>query len=93
MAASPQLFVSYRQALWAQGDLPGARALVERVLDVSRRRVGEEHPETMDAATGVLAIACAQKDTDGIQRLLKSSPPAVADKLRAWLDAQPPGSE
>ena len=33
--------------LWAQGDLRGARALEERVLQVKRRVLGEEHLDTL----------------------------------------------
>ena len=35
--------------LRAQGDLAGARALQERVLEARRRVLGEEHPDTLTA--------------------------------------------
>ena len=35
--------------LRAQGDLAGARALQEQVLEARRRVLGEEHPDTSPA--------------------------------------------
>ena len=40
--------------LQAQGDLAGARGLHQQVLDLSRRVLGEEHPDTTISAFNLL---------------------------------------
>ena len=65
--------------------MAGARTLLEQVLATRRRVLGEEHPNTTEAAFGVMLIAHQQGDHDRVDRLIRSLPPAVASQLRAWL--------
>ena len=41
----------------AQGDLNGARELYEKVLEISRRILGEEHPDTLTSMNNLAALS------------------------------------
>jgi hypothetical protein len=55
--------------LSAQGDLPGARALQERVLEARRRVLGEEHPDTLASMNNLALTLSAQGDLPGARAL------------------------
>ena len=55
--------------LFAQGDLSGARKLQEQVLEVRRRILGLEHPDSLDAASNLAAMLPAQGDLSGARKL------------------------
>ena len=44
------------ETLRAQGDLNGARELQEKVLEIRRRILGEEHPDTSNCEWNLLMI-------------------------------------
>ena len=79
--------------LWNQGDLPGARALQEKVLESRRRVLGEEHPDTLNSM-GNLAIMLWQMEerrpalhlmqtaAEGRGRVLGWEHPDTLDSLR-----------
>jgi hypothetical protein len=48
-------------ALSAQGELGGARELQEQVLKVSRRVLGEQHPDTLSEMNNLMAIEEAER--------------------------------
>jgi hypothetical protein len=48
--------------LLAQGDLAGARALLEGVLAASRELLGERHPRTLTSMNNLAETLCAQGD-------------------------------
>ena len=48
--------------LQAQGDLPGARALQQRVLDVQSRVLGPEHPQALTAINNLAVTLSNQGD-------------------------------
>ena len=43
--------------LRAQGDLNGARELQEKVLEIRRRILGEEHPDTLTSMNNLAEIS------------------------------------
>jgi len=53
----------------AQGDRAGARWLGERVLEVSRRVLGEEHPDTLTSMNNLALTLLAEGDRAGARRL------------------------
>jgi hypothetical protein len=55
--------------LRAQGNLNGARELHERVLEVSRRIQGEEHPETLASMSNLANTLSAQGNLNGARKL------------------------
>jgi tetratricopeptide (TPR) repeat protein len=54
---------------FAQGDYTGARWLGERVLDVRKRVLGEEHPDTLTAMGNLAMTLSAQGDHASARRL------------------------
>jgi hypothetical protein len=48
-----------------------ARRLGERVLDVRKRTMGEEHPDTLTSMNNLALTLRAQGDLDGALRLLR----------------------
>jgi tetratricopeptide (TPR) repeat protein len=52
-----------------QGDLAGARKLQEQVLEIRRRILGEEHPDTITSMGNLAATLQAQGDLAGAQKL------------------------
>jgi hypothetical protein len=55
--------------LRAQGDLAGARALQEKVLEARRRVLGEEHPDTLTSMGNLASTLRAQGDLAGARAL------------------------
>jgi formylglycine-generating enzyme required for sulfatase activity len=55
--------------LKAQGELAGERALEERVLEVRRRVLGEEHPETLSSMGNLAMTLKAQGELAGARLL------------------------
>jgi tetratricopeptide (TPR) repeat protein len=56
-------------ALHRIGDLPGARALQEQVLDARRRLLGPEHPDTLISMNNLAHTLSAQGDLPGARAL------------------------
>jgi tetratricopeptide (TPR) repeat protein len=59
-------------ALRAQGDLAGARTLFEQVLEISRRVLGEDHPNTSISAWNLLTTLREMDDVDEAMKILKN---------------------
>jgi hypothetical protein len=57
------------QTLKAQGDLPGARKIEEQVLDVRRRVLGAEHPDTVTAAWNLFCTLSDLKDEEAAKQV------------------------
>ena len=57
--------------LGTQGDPDGARRLQERVLEVSTRVLGEEHPHTLTSMGNLAFTLIAQGNREGALRLLR----------------------
>ena len=55
--------------LRAQGDLPGARALQEKVLEALRRVLGEAHPDTLTSMNSLAGTLRSQGDLPGARAL------------------------
>ncbi|HKB15563.1 MAG TPA: tetratricopeptide repeat protein, partial [Planctomycetota bacterium] len=53
----------------ALGDLPGARALEEKVLEVRTRTLPEDHPDLQAARQGLAATICTLGDLQGARAL------------------------
>jgi tetratricopeptide (TPR) repeat protein len=53
----------------AQGDLPGARKMLEQLLDVSRRVLGEEHPATLISMQRLSLTLKAQGNLPGARKI------------------------
>jgi tetratricopeptide (TPR) repeat protein len=53
----------------AQGNLPGARKIRERVLEVSRRVLGEEHPDTLTSMNNLSHTLWFQGDLAGARQI------------------------
>ncbi len=53
----------------AQGDHAGARRIQERVLEVRRRVLGDEHPDTLEAMNNLAGTLGAQGDYAGARHL------------------------
>lgn len=68
--------------LWAQGDLPGARALEESTLATRRRVLGDEHPDTTVSAWNLLLTLNNAGDTTAAE--------AVFQAHLAWLPERDP---
>jgi tetratricopeptide (TPR) repeat protein len=65
----------------AQGDLPGARKTRERVLDVRRRALGEEHKGTLRTMNNLAQALKAQGDLGGARMIQEQ----VLDVIRRAL--------
>jgi tetratricopeptide (TPR) repeat protein len=50
--------------LWAQGDLQEASCLYERALEIRRRTLGEEHPDTAATLNNLALPLQAQDEYD-----------------------------
>ena len=76
--------------LQAQGDLPGARKIQEQVLDVRRRVLGEEHPDTVVSAWNLLLTLADLTDGEAARQvfiaylvpLLQRNPATLSANLR-----------
>jgi Flp pilus assembly protein TadD len=72
------------ETLSVQGDHAGARALHERALNVRRRVLGDEHPDTLSTMNNLAATLSAQGDLaaahDLQQRALDVSGRASGDE-------------
>lgn len=66
--------------LRAQGDVRGARALQEKVLEIRRRVLGEEHPDTTVVAWNFFVTLCQMDEHDAAQ--------AVINEYLSWLLAE-----
>jgi tetratricopeptide (TPR) repeat protein len=55
----------------AQGDLRGARKIKERVLDVRRRVLGEEHTDTLTSMDSLAGTLWSQGDLPGARKILE----------------------
>jgi tetratricopeptide (TPR) repeat protein len=55
--------------LCAQGDLVGARQIQEKVLEITRRTLGDEHPNTITKMKDLAAILRAQGDFAGARKI------------------------
>ena len=53
----------------AQGAYSGARRVEERVVDVCRRLLGQEHPDTLTSMNNLAATLLAQGDVAGARRM------------------------
>ncbi|GGA02720.1 tetratricopeptide repeat protein [Elstera cyanobacteriorum] len=67
--ARPDFAADLGSALYALGDLPGARALEEHVLDIRRRFLGPEHPDTLTGMNNLAETLRAQGDLPGARAL------------------------
>ena len=70
-------------SLHSQGDLPGARSLMERVLELRRRSSGERHPDTLATMNNLAAIAMGQSDYAAAKTLLERSLDGCREALGA----------
>ncbi len=57
--------------LWKQGDLAGARKLLEQLLEVRRRLQGEDHPDTLISMNNLASTLWQQGDLAGARKLLE----------------------
>jgi tetratricopeptide repeat protein len=57
------------ETLREHGDLAGARGLQEQVLDLSRRVLGAEHPDTLTSMNNLASTLQAQGDLAGARGL------------------------
>jgi len=55
--------------LTAQGDLAGAREIQERVLEMTRRILGDEHPDTLASMNNLATTLKAQGDLAGAREI------------------------
>jgi ATP-dependent DNA helicase RecG len=55
--------------LWQQGDLPGARSLHEKTLDIRIRVLGADHPDTLASMNNLAATLWHQGDLPGARAL------------------------
>ena len=74
------------ETLRDQGDLAGARGLQEQVLDLSRRVLGPEHPDTLTSMNNLALTLQAQGDLAGARGLQEQ----VLDLSRRVLGAEHP---
>ena len=74
--------------LRAQGDLPGARALQEKVLEALRRVLGEEHPDTLTSMSNLASTLRAQGDLPGARALQEK----VLEAVRRVLGEEHPNT-
>ncbi|OIP34016.1 MAG: hypothetical protein AUK47_18360 [Deltaproteobacteria bacterium CG2_30_63_29] len=61
------------ETLRAQGDLDGARRFQENVLEVRRRVLGEEHPNTLTSMNNLASTLKAQGDLEGARELIEKA--------------------
>lgn len=57
------------ETLWMQGDLDGARKLLEETLTIRRRVLGAEHEDTLVSMSDLAATMAAQGDLDASRKL------------------------
>ncbi len=55
--------------LWDQGDLDGARALYDEVVEAHKEVLGERHPDTLASKNNLAGLLQAQGDLDGARAL------------------------
>ena len=70
------------ETLRAQGELAGARAVHERVLEVRRRVLGEEHPDTSLSAWNLFLTLVQLNEIATAKRI-------IHDRLRWLLERDP----
>ena len=70
--------------LQAQGDLAGARGLHQQVLDLSRRVLGEEHPDTTISAFNLLVTLVKVGEPESAR--------SVFTQHLAWLPERDPAT-
>ena len=58
--------------LQAQGDLTGAREKQEKVLEIQRHILGDEHPETSVSAWNLFSTLLAMDDATNAMAVLKN---------------------
>jgi hypothetical protein len=71
-----------------QGDLPGARKIQEQVLEVIRRVLGEEHPDTLTSMRNLAATLWSQRDLSGARNIEEQ----VVDVSRRVLGEEHPAT-
>jgi tetratricopeptide (TPR) repeat protein len=76
------------EARWAAGDLPGARKIHEQVLDVRRRVLGEEHPDTLTSMNNLAQTLYTQGDLPGARKIQEQ----VLDVRRRVLGQEHPAT-
>ena len=71
---------------YAQGDRPGAGRIQEQVLDVLRRVLGEEHPDTLTSMNNLALTLLDQGDMAGARKIQEQ----VLDVIRCVLGEEHP---
>jgi len=62
-------FVNSSEALRSQGDLEGAKPLLERAFELRLRVLGEEHPDTLSSMSSLAEMLRAQGNLEGARDL------------------------
>ena len=70
------------------GDLTGARSLQEKVIEVMRRILGEEHPDTSQAAWNLFNILTKLNDRDAAVSVVKEDLMWLLDRDSGTLSAR-----
>jgi len=82
----PDLAGNLGSALYALGDLSGARATREQVLDIRRSTLGPEHPDTLTSLNNLANTLRAQGDLTGARALQEQ----VSETRRRTLEPEHP---